>query len=343
VRYFTDNFDPQDYEGIASLSGNDGVTLMLHRDTKRQIVRKRIGGASRELYRQLVQTRHENLVRVYGLEDAGDYCYTYEEYIDGVTLDDIPKPIPVEQARDWIGQLCSAVKILHAQRPVIIHRDIKPGNVMLTKDGTIKLIDFDASKVFSSDKRRDTELMGTPDYAAPEQYGFAPSGPRTDIYAIGVLFHELVADYKPNEGNDPYKGRYKHIIQGCIELDPERRYKSVAELERQLGLRGVRRLIGIIPGFRTGVWWKKTIAIVFYSLAVVGAVSTIYDDRTLSFLGSLVTLFVPPYLLITNPLRFRENLPLVKSNSVPVKIVGVVLYILIWLILFTTAVTIDQI
>lgn len=340
MQCFSEGFDPEDYDGIADIRGNASVTLMSHNQTEKLIVRKTISGINKELYKQLVHIRHENLVQILGLDETESNCYTYEEYIEGKTLKEIlaDEPVSEEEAANWIGQLCEAVRMLHEQSPIIIHRDIKPGNIMLTTDGVIKLIDFDAAKEFISGRPRDTELIGTPDYAAPEQYGFATSDPRTDIYAIGVLFHELLTGYKPNEGRSPYKGRYKYIIQNCIELDPQRRYRSIKELERQLGLRGIRMLIGVIPGFRTGVWWKKLIATISYIVAAVCAVSTLYEDPTLLLLGCLITTFVPPYLQITNPLRFRERLPLIKSRSVPIKIAGVVLYLLIWLLLFAIVV-----
>ena len=153
-----------------------------------------------------------------GRKETEFNCYTYEEYINGETLAEIlgNGPISDEKAVHWIRQLCEAVRFLHEQSSIIIHRDIKPSNIMLSFDGIIKLIDFDASKEFTPNQQRDTELIGTPNYAAPEQYGFAASDPRTDIYAVGILLHELITGYKPNEINAPYEGRYKKIIQKCI-------------------------------------------------------------------------------------------------------------------------------
>lgn len=179
MQYFAENFAPQEYDSMTDLSGNENVTLMCHNETKKMIVRKKINGINKELYKQLVHVRHENLVQVMGLEEITSNCYTYEEYINGETLAEIidDGPILEEKAVQWIGQLCQAVRLLHEQSPIIIHRDIKPGNIMLSSDGVIKLIDFDASKEFTPNQQRDTELIGTPNYAAPEQYGFASSAP----------------------------------------------------------------------------------------------------------------------------------------------------------------------
>ena len=282
MQYFAEDFDPQEYDSLTDLSGNENITLMCHNKTKKMIVRKTISGINKELYKQLVHVRHENLVQVMGLEETESVCYTYEEYINGETLAQIIAKGSTceEKVLHWIGQLCQAVRLLHEQSPIIIHRDIKPANIMLSPDGIIKLIDFDAAKEFTPNKQRDTQLVGTPNYAAPEQYGFAASDPRTDIYAIGILFHELITGYKPNEINSPYKGPYEKTIQKCIELDPKRRYRSVQELERQLGINGVTGFIEKIPGFRTRIWKRKAVASVICIIIVVaitGAVLYKYE------------------------------------------------------------------
>jgi serine/threonine protein kinase len=317
---------------MTDLRGNARVTLMIHNKTGKLIVRKTISKKNKGLYQQLVHVRHENLVNMLSVEETESGCYTYEEYISGKTLTEVlaDGPVPEETALRWIKQLCSAVRVLHEQNPVIIHRDIKPGNIMLTSDGVIKLIDFDAAKEFSSDKHRDTELIGTPDYAAPEQYGFAPSGPRTDIYAIGILFHELLTGYKPNEGKANYNGRYKHIIQNCIELDPGKRYRNIRELERQLRWRGIGRIIGKIPGFRTGVWWKILIASAAYISIAVFAFNAVYTNQDFLMMGRAVVTLGPLYLIIANPLQFRERMPLLRSKSKFLRALGFMLYLMIW-------------
>ena len=353
MQYFAENFDPQKYDGLIDLSGNENITLMCHNETKKLIVRKKISGINMELYKQLVNVRHRNLVQVIGLEESKfNFYYTYEEYINGITLAEIlvNGTIPEEKAVQWIEQLCKAVKLLHEQNPIIIHRDIKPGNIMLSSDGVIKLIDFDASKEFTPNKQRDTELIGTPDYAAPEQYGFASSDPRTDVYAIGILFHELITGYKPNEIKSPYQGKYKKVIQNCIELDPKRRYQNVQELERQLGMYEVPGIIGHIPGFRTGVWWKKEVALGAYIIMAILMVISFFSQwnlhenmvKSLFVLGCWIILCLPPYLLITNFLRVWEKFPLLRSRIIIVKALGVILYLLLGLWLFSIATSIEK-
>ena len=333
MQYFTEKFDPSEYDGVADLGGNAGVTLMVHNKTGKSIIRKAVGVAGKDVYASLVNVRNNNLVQTLGMEETDSGFFTYEEYISGKTLAEVlaSGPVPEDVAHRWIQQLCNGVKALHELDPPLIHRDIKPGNILLSSDGVIKLIDFDAAKEFTPRKQRDTELIGTPDYAAPEQYGFAPSSPQTDIYAIGILFHELVTGRKPNEGSIIYKGRYKNVIRRCIELDPKMRFKSIHELERQLGMRGARRVIWNIPGFRTGVWWKKLIAVIAYLTTGLISSAAFYPVPNLWDIAFAITLFLPPYILLTNPLGLRSKLPLLGSKYRTPKIIGVVLYILVWL------------
>jgi len=337
MQYFTNIFDPRDYNSVADLGGNADVTLMIHSKTGKSIVRKAVGAAGKDIYTALTNISNDNLVQVLGMEEVGSDFFMYEEYINGNTLAEVLKGGPVSEdvAYRWIQQLCNAVKTLHEFDPPLIHRDIKPGNIILSSDGVIKLIDFDATKKFTSQKKRDTELIGTPDYAAPEQYGFAPSSPQTDIYAIGILFHELVTGHKPNEGSIVYKGRYKHVIRRCTELDPKMRYKNIHGLERQLGMHGIRQVIWNIPGFRTGAWWKSLIATISYIIAIIFVISTVWYEQNPAILLWNTFLLAPPYILLTNPLRIRDKLPLLDSRRLALKLLGAALYILAWLTLLT--------
>ena len=94
--------------------------------------------------------------------------------------------------------MCDGLKELHEQK--IIHRDIKPSNMILQADGRIRLIDFDAARIFKDNKATDTELLGTKDYAPPEQYGFGQTDPRSDIYSLGVTIKNVRRAFEKDFG-----------------------------------------------------------------------------------------------------------------------------------------------
>src|SRR5919202_6988563 len=122
------------------------------------------------------------------------------EYVPGETLRDVLKAaggrLPVTQAVDYAGQLCDVLRYLHRRPEPIVFRDLKPGNIMVTPEGELKLIDFGIARLFSPGKSRDTAQFGTPGYAPPEQYG-GQTEPRSDIYSLGVVTHQMLTAHNP--------------------------------------------------------------------------------------------------------------------------------------------------
>ena len=142
-----------------------------------------------------------------------------EEFIQGEHLHRLSEP----QARQILLQMCDGLKELHEQK--IIHRDIKPSNMILQGE-RIRLIDFDAARIYKDGKDEDTHLLGTKGYAPPEQYGKGQTDPRSDIYSLGVTFKELLGT---NCG-----GGLKDILDKCTAYDPDDRYQDVDELKDAL-------------------------------------------------------------------------------------------------------------
>ena len=128
-----------------------------------------------------------------------------------------------EEARAILLQMCDGLAELHAQN--IIHRDIKPSNMILQGD-KIRLIDFDAARIFKAGKEEDTNLLGTKGYAPPEQFGYGQTDQRSDIYALGVTIKILLGE-NDNE-------RLKKILDKCTDRDQDDRYQNVDELKRAL-------------------------------------------------------------------------------------------------------------
>ncbi len=106
-------------------------------------------------------------------------------------------PLLEGQVLDWAVQVCEVLAYLHAQPRPIIFRDLKPSNIMVTEDGSIKLIDFGIARTYKAGQRKDTVTMGSENYAAPEQWGEAQTDPRADIYGLGATMYHLLANVPP--------------------------------------------------------------------------------------------------------------------------------------------------
>lgn len=162
-------------------------------------------------------------------EDAEETVIV-EEFIQGENLFERKKLLSEPEAREILLQLCDGLKELHTQK--IIHRDIKPSNLIL-QGGRIRLIDFDAARIFKDGKETDTKLLGTKGYAPPEQYGSGQTDQRSDIYSLGVTIKTLLGEN--------CKGRLKKILDKCTELDPKNRFQSIDELKAALTTEEPRR------------------------------------------------------------------------------------------------------
>ena len=162
----------------------------------------------------------------------GDRLIVLEEFVDGVTLAQRMKQGAVsgKEARRYMLGLCDALEILHDA--CIVYRDIKPSNILITNDGTITLIDFHISRIRSGFQERDTQVAGTVGYAPPEQFGLSATEPRADIYALGVLFNQMLSGEHPSVRM--CRGYPAHIVRKCTRTDVESRYPSVVSLKRAL-------------------------------------------------------------------------------------------------------------
>ena len=199
-----------------------------------------------------------------------------EDYIPGDTLEEIlarEGSLPEAQVLDIAIQLCKILQAFHHAVPPIVNRDIKPSNIKLTEDGIVKLLDMNAAKYCDCLAAKDTVLLGTQGYAAPEQYGFGASNVQTDIYAVGVLMNVLLTGKLPAE--EKATGKLRGIITKCTRLEPEHRYSSIDSLLAALSAlkpgsasdtpneSGWRRFLP--PGFRSGNLLLSALSFVGYT------------------------------------------------------------------------------
>lgn len=174
------------------------VTLVIDPETGIRYVRKELK-SSHPVYQQLQSLQHHYLPKIVQLEQNQDSSVLLEEYIDGANLAAIT--LPEKQTVTLMEDLCEVLVFLHQHG--IIHRDIKPSNLLLAPDGHIRLIDFDAAREEKPVGDSDTRLLGTKGYAPPEQYGFAQTDSRADIYAVGVTMKQLLGKRGAVRGTAP--------------------------------------------------------------------------------------------------------------------------------------------
>jgi eukaryotic-like serine/threonine-protein kinase len=148
--------------------------------------------------------QHPNIVTVYELGQRDDTPFIAMEFLEGESLDklvDRGLVLPLSQKVGFIVPVCRALDYAH--RRGIVHRDIKPGNVMLTKDGVIKVVDFGIARLVDASKTQTNIMIGTMGYMSPQQFRGERADQRSDIWAVGVMLYELLCLRRPFEGDDP--------------------------------------------------------------------------------------------------------------------------------------------
>jgi eukaryotic-like serine/threonine-protein kinase len=199
----------------------------------------------------LAGLRQANLPRVsdhFVIEPLGQYLVM--DFVEGEDLRerlDRLGPLP-EQEVIIIGvAICDALAYMHSCKPMILHRDIKPGNVRITPDGHIYLVDFGLVKLVQGRETTNTGARAmTPGYSPPEQYGSARTDPRSDIYSLGATLYTALTNVLPEDGLDRVMGRIEltpiiihnpkvseqvvTIIEKCLAIQPDERYQSAEEL-----------------------------------------------------------------------------------------------------------------
>lgn len=375
---------PDRYQEIAPIGKYRNIWLVLDRDTGKVYVRKCLETFNLEVYERVAGLHNVHIpgIAAWKLED--DRLWLIEEYINGETLEERINrgySFAREEAVGIIRQVCEALACLHSQEPPVIHRDVKLSNIMISHDGIVKLIDYNAARLYEKGLNQDTHLIGTEAYAAPEQFGFAQTDARTDIYALGVVFNYLLTGEHIKDRMA--EGDCGAVIRKCTQMDPERRYQSVGELDK--GLQAVRprgagyagvtsetadsfrrrpvpkeedgggghdsrrndRTRGIwpIPGFRSGVWWKKILAVtgylfIFYLSFTLNLESdagrplALWSDRIVVLISFLFTVAV-----CTDYCGIAGKVPFLRRRSRWGRLAG---YCLVWLIALTVLLVLKE-
>ncbi len=180
------------------------------------------------IYEYLKENPVEHMPRIIYLAKGSNCLIVLEEYIEGTSLNDLISEEKINEA-DAVAitvKLCKILDTLHSLPDPIIHRDVKPSNVIVDQNGEVFLLDMNAAKWYEPDKFSDSDCFGTKFYASPEQlgYGLKASSAKSDIYAIGVLLNVMLTGDFPQKktASEPYRT----IIRRCISLESDKRYTA---------------------------------------------------------------------------------------------------------------------
>ena len=177
--------------------------------------------------------QNKNTVTVYDVCADEQGIVVLEEYVEGKTLSEIFEAgnLSKKKACNIAVQICDSLSFLHSVG--IVHRDIKPSNIIIKDDGTAVLIDFSIARLINNSEK-DTQALGTPGFAAPEQFGISQSISATDIYSLGVLLNIMLTGSHPSVSLP--KGAIKNVIKKCIKVQISKRYKNADKLRKAIWL-----------------------------------------------------------------------------------------------------------
>lgn len=237
--------------------------LLMHRTVAVKMLKEGVGDDATSVKRFINESKavsmlsHPNIVSIYDVSVREDLKYIVMEHIRGITLKNYMSrkgKLPVREAVSFTEQILRALD--HAHSKGIIHRDIKPQNIMLLKNGMIKVADFGIAKLPSAETVTVTDkAIGTVYYISPEQASGKPIDPRSDLYSVGVMLYEMVTGTIPFSADSPVSVALmqihntprppralcpelplglQQIILRAMEKDPDRRYQSAREMLRHI-------------------------------------------------------------------------------------------------------------
>ncbi|BBY27021.1 Stk1 family PASTA domain-containing Ser/Thr kinase [Mycolicibacterium sediminis] len=267
---FADRYELREVVGIGGMSEvHLARDLRLDRDVAVKVMRADLATDSslnarfRREAQKLAGLNHPAIVAVYDTGEAqtaaGRVLYIVMEYVDGLTVRDVLRtrgPMTPRRAVAVAAEVCQALEFSH--RRGIVHRDVKPANILIGDDGAVKVVDFGISRVLADGAGSDTQtgaVMGTAHYLSPEQARGGNVDARSDVYSIGCVLHEMVTGEPPFVGDSPVAIAYQHVredppapssrnaeltpefdavVLKAMAKDPADRYQTAAQMRVDL-------------------------------------------------------------------------------------------------------------
>ncbi|MBW0012886.1 Stk1 family PASTA domain-containing Ser/Thr kinase [Mycobacterium sp.] len=269
-QHLSDRYELGDILGFGGMSEvHLARDVRLHRDVAVKVLRADLARDPsfylrfRREAQNAAALNHPSIVAVYDTGEAetptGPLPYIVMEYVDGVTLRDIVHtdgPIPARRAIEIIADACQALNFSHQNG--IIHRDVKPANIMISNTNAVKVMDFGIARAIADSGNSVTQtaaVIGTAQYLSPEQARGDPVDARSDVYSLGCVLYEILTGEPPFTGDSPVAVAYQHVREDPVppskrhegisaDLDavvlkalaknPENRYQTAAEMRADL-------------------------------------------------------------------------------------------------------------
>ena len=271
---------------------------------------------------------HRNVGRMYHLSEEKGTHYITMEYIPGEDLKSSIRrfgPLPIGKSISIARQVCEGLAEAHRQG--VVHRDLKPNNIMIDKEGNARIMDFGIARSLSTKEITGEGVMiGTPEYMSPEQVEGKEADQRSDLYALGVILYEIVTGKLPFEGDTPFSigmkhksetprdpkelnaqipGKLSHVILKCMEKKREDRYKKAEEILSELNQIKTRE-----PEAEKIIErkWKKSIAVLpFTDLSPKKDQEYFCDGMAEELINSLTKISELRVVARTSAFSFREK------------------------------------
>lgn len=233
MTYFENNLS-ENFQKLNTVRKNEvnKIEIYRHKKTGKKLVKIETENRNENVFRKLIGVKNEHLPKIYDVCSAQEKIIVLEEYIDGTALSCIAENngLSKKEALKYVIDICCALSVLHSFN--IVHRDVKPENVIINKDKKAVLIDLEISRFVTGVKKKDTNKLGTINYAAPEQFGATESTFATDVYAVGTLINFLILGVYPSVKTP--KGFLGMIVRKCTSTQIYKRYQNINKLKRHL-------------------------------------------------------------------------------------------------------------
>lgn len=286
---------------------------------------KKIYPQDMQLYKYIKSISNRHIAKIVDFASVGNDLYAVSLYVQGDTLKTFVEKnhgLSDRDTADIASQLCNGLKELHERG--IIHRDINPNNIIIQDDMTAVIIDFGISRFQKMYQSRDTQILGTQGYAAPEQFGFNQTSDKSDIYSLGVVINYMKTGQLPSE--KMCGGFFEPIVNKCIEIDENNRYADVEELYNTINnikTKKLKNFIREIPGFKEGKWYFQLSAGFYYFIIAIGlymnTADCIAEQKPFLYIllddAAIITMLLAPILIIFNANHWLDKFKYTKNAS----------------------------